>query len=226
MRKLACLLFCLSGLGPLLAQADVQLGATRVIFAEGKREAGLRVRDRTTGSPPHLIQSWITDAAERETDLLTVVPPLFRLDSGVSRTLRIIKAPGALAKDRETLFWLNVKVIPPSEKDAEDVLKTVVVFQLKLICRPAALKPEQAAKAYRSLAFDRGTMGQLKVNNPTPFYVSLAYLKVNGVDIPEAALLAPHETASYPIAATEPRKVAWVAVDDFGVMTEEASFSF
>lgn len=226
MRRLTRLLICGLALAPLLAQADVQLSATRVIFGEGRREASLTVRDRSENSPPHLIQSWVTDAAEADTSLITVVPPLFRLESGASRALRIVKADGELPKDRESLFWLNVKVIPPSEKDADDVLKTVVVFQLKLIYRPSALKREQAAKAYRSLAFDGSTKGQLKVSNPTPFYISLAHLKVDGVDVPEAALLAPHETASYPISAMAPRKVAWVAVDDFGSMTQEASFSF
>lgn len=222
MRKLICLLLCLT---PLLANADVQLSATRVIFNEGKREAGLRVRDRTPGSPAHLIQSWITDAVEAETSLITVVPPLFRLESGASRTLRIIKTEGQLPTDRESLFWLNVKVIPPTDKAAENVLKTVVVFQLKLIYRPAALKQSEAVRAYRSLTFASGSVGQLNVSNPTAYYVSLAHLKVDGVEVPEAALLPPYQTASYSIAASAPRKVTWVAVDDFGSMTEEASCS-
>lgn len=220
-----CLLFVMLVMQVAVARAGVQLGATRVIFKEGQREDSLMVRDRSSDSSSHLIQSWVTDAAGGETAHMIVVPPLFRLEPGGGRALRIIRTEGELPSQQESLFWLNVKIIPSSEKKLKNVLQAVVIFQLKAIYRPSGLKGN-ANEAYKSLKFTRDGTGRLQVSNPTPYYVSFASLKVDGVEVKEAEFLAPNETASYPISSSSVKKIIWKAVDDYGAHTPEATFTF
>lgn len=220
--SLALAVFCL---GAQQAQADVQLGATRVIYRQGQREVGLRVHERSTAAPASLIQSWIDAADGSPTAKMIVVPPLFRLEPGASRNLRIVQVGDGLPGDRESLFWLNVKVVPPSDRAADNVLKAAVVFQLKLLYRPRDLSGD-ANGAYRRLRFARGADGRLQVSNPTPFHVCLDYLRVDGLEIPQNAPLAPYATASFPLAGGQPRQVVWAAIDDYGAKAPQARFDF
>jgi fimbrial chaperone protein len=220
---LVCLVLVLAC--PFLAYAGVQLSATRVIYKEGLREGGLTVRNQSSNSTPHLIQSWITDATGADTSAMIVVPPLFRLDPDASRMLRIVKSEKALLSDQETLFWLNVKVVPSSDKNARNVLNAVVTFQLKLLYRPSGIKGD-SGEAYKKLTFTRSEVNRLTIYNPTPFYVSLYSLVVDSESIDVPNMLAPYQKVTYSVPSRVPKEVSWCAVDDYGARTNMMNFNF
>lgn len=69
----------------------------------------------------------------------TITPPLFRLNAEKTNALRIFLTENKLPNDRESLFWLNIKTIPATER-TENSLQIAFKTQMKLIYRPKALK--------------------------------------------------------------------------------------
>lgn len=214
--------FCLAGLLLNSSQtfAGVIVGATRVVFNADKREAELTV-ENPTKSVPYLIQSWIDNYAESDTQKppFTMTPPLFRLDPGQENILRIIPTTTALPQDRESVFMVNVKSIPSSDESNKNQLQITVRTRIKLFWRPTALNNDDAAKAYEALTFSRQG-DNVVVNNPTPYYVSFYSVNIGGKEIKDAGMVAPRGTLA--LKASNGGLVRWKAIDDFGGITKEA----
>lgn len=200
--------------------AGVIVGATRIIFNADRREAELSV-ENPTQSVPYLIQSWIDNYDEAETQKVpfTMTPPLFRLDAGQENILRIIPVSAALPQDRESVFMVNVKSIPSSEKSAQNQLQITVRTRIKLFWRPSALNNEDAAKAYEALTFSHQG-SNVVVTNPTAYYVSFYNVSIGGKTIKDAGMVAPHGTLTLKTSAGG--EVRWQAIDDFGGISREA----
>ncbi|MCK3161582.1 fimbria/pilus periplasmic chaperone, partial [Escherichia coli] len=78
------------------------------------------------------------------TNDLLALPPLQRIDSGKKAQVRIMQMSAAararLPQDRETLFYFNVREIPPAPKDKNaSILQLTTQSQLKLFLRPGKL---------------------------------------------------------------------------------------
>lgn len=195
-----------------LAQAGVVVGATRLVYEGDKKESSLSVNN--PDAMPYLIQSWVEPPAGRtEKAPFILTPPLFRLDAGRQNVLRVVRVGGALPEDRESLYWLNVKTIPSTER-RDNTLQIAVKTRIKLIYRPAGLKgvPESQAD---QLTWRRQGTG-LAVNNPTPFYMNFQSLKVNGQEVKDATYVAPYSTATFTLPAAAGRAVSWRVINDFG----------
>ena len=169
-----------------LAHAGVVLGNTRVVFPGDARDVTVRLDNRN--AHPVLVQAWIerADGDDRAVPLAPL-PPLFRMEPGRGQALRIHRLPGALPRDRETLFWLNVLDMPPepSGATASPHMKIALRTQVKLFHRPAGLAGS-AASAPRALRWRLVRMGAadaVEVDNPTPYHVTIARLVLgDGLD--------------------------------------------
>ena len=149
------------------AQAGVALGATRVIYPAGQKQAQLAVTNNDDST--YLIQSWVENADGAKDGSFVITPPLFAMQGKKENTLRILDATnGRLPQDRETLFWMNVKAIPSMDKSklSENTLQLAIISRIKLYYRPAklALPPDQAAE---KLKFRRSG-SSLTLINPNP----------------------------------------------------------
>ncbi|WPU21035.1 molecular chaperone [Cedecea neteri] len=206
------------------ATAGVIIGGTRVVYDGARKETSISVRnpDKTA---PYLMQSWVENASESDTSKppFIVTPPLFRLDAGKENMLRIVRTGGNLPTDRESIYWLNIKSIPASDKTDENQLLISVKARLKLIYRPEGLKGD-ANEAWKTLNFTRQG-GKLQVTNPTPYYISFQMIKVGAqeVEIKDSATLSPMGSLSWTLPAGATGKISWKAINDYGGITEEAS---
>nr|WP_261461537.1 molecular chaperone [Serratia fonticola] len=202
--------------------AGVVIGGTRVIYDSAKREASLSVRNPDK-AVPYLIQSWVENANATDSGKapFIITPPLFRLDVGQENVLRIVRAGGQLPDDKESLYWLNIKSIPASEKTDKNTLQISVKTRIKLMYRPAGL-PGNAAEAYKTLSFSRQG-NQLRVTNPTPYHVAFYSVKVGSQEIKEAGTVAPQGTLSWSLPAGAAGAVSWQAINDFGGITPAES---
>lgn len=164
-------------LAPISAYSGVILSGTRVIFNGNTSEATISVTNPDKKS--YLIQSWVSVDGKKTSEFI-VTPPLFRIDAGVSNVLRIVAAKNNLPQDKESLFWLNVKAIPPSDPKAKDSLLIAINTKIKLIYRPSQLVGQEVGTAYQKLAFKVDTnTRELVASNPTPYYINLAHLTYN-----------------------------------------------
>lgn len=201
------------------ANASVVLGGTRVIYDANSKEASITVRNND--KTPYLIQSWIDHFdSNNQTKLpFVITPPLFRIEPESSNSLRIVYTGKDLPDDKESVFWLNVKSIPPTDPNAKNNLTISINNRIKLIYRPKSLSSTDAGAAYKKVTFER--KGNLLVGkNPTPYYVSFSELKVGNKSIDEPVMLPPMGEHSWNISGIQVNKVMWKAVTDVGGITD------
>ncbi|WP_421569524.1 molecular chaperone [Stenotrophomonas sp. PD6] len=161
------------------ARAGVTAERTRVIFNAGDAETALRVVNQNPY--PVVVQAWIDDGDPESTPdtaeaPIIPLPPVFRLEPGEQRSLRLVSVGATLPSDRESLYWLNLYEIPPdAPRVAEDPSSRLTVTlrtQMKVIYRPKGLSmtPQRAAARMEF----RVEEGRLAVHNPTPYVMTLS----------------------------------------------------
>lgn len=194
------------------AQAGVIVGGTRLVYDGGKKESSLTLSN--PDKAPYLIQSWV-DAPEGSSSKppFIITPPIFRLDGGQDNILRVIKTEGNLPTDKESLFWINIKSIP-STVAKKNTLQIAVKTRIKLIYRPAGLNGN-LTEAAAQLKWQRSG-GRLDVTNPTPFYLTFFNVKLNGVALKDAVMVAPFASAAMTLPATGGGKLSWQIINDYG----------
>lgn len=221
--KLGCLVMWLFGIAS-NALAGVVVGGTRVVYSSEKREASISVKNPDK-SIPYLIQSWV-ESESGETVMkapFIMTPPLFRLDVGQENTLRIVRIDGQLSDSKETVYWLNIKSIPSTEKSEQNTLQISVKTRIKMFYRPAGLSGN-ASEAYKLLKFTKSG-NQLRVNNPTPYYVSFYSIKVGSSEIEDAGMVAPYSTRDWITPDGVTGSIRWQAINDYGGISEVANTS-
>lgn len=201
----------------------IAVGATRVIYNSDSREASLAVLNHS-GAQYYLIQSWVDDSSGNKKVPFTITPPLFRLNANKENMLRIIKTGEGLPKDRESVYWVNVKAIPQApESSSQNTLQLAVKTRVKMFYRPKGL-PGQSGETPKKLEW-RQQGNELIVKNPTAFSSSFNNLSVDGKEIESANLVLPLSEVHYKITSAHARKVTYRCINDFGGLTEEISNS-
>ncbi|WP_241602171.1 molecular chaperone [Rosenbergiella nectarea] len=157
------------------AQAGISIDRTRIIVdaAEGSASAELVNNNKEL---PFLAQSWMENSDHQKiTSPLIVIPPIQRIDPAEKETVQINALPAAkqLPQDRESMFYLNVREIPPKPKHA-NTLQLTLQSRIKVFYRPESLKAHMHTKPWQEkLQFTRLSENQWQVSNPTPYYVVL-----------------------------------------------------
>lgn len=203
-----------------LASAGVIIGGTRVIYSSDKPDATITIKNNEA-STPYLIQSWIdpfrADIASGKPPF-TVIPPVSRLDAGQEKVLRIMKIQGALPDDRESVFWLNIKNIPPTS-GKPNALEIAIKTRIKLFWRPANLNitPERAAAKVKWRIQSR----KLVVENSTPLHINVMNVTVDGKDVP-LNIVRPFETLLLSLPeGVSGHALVWRYVNDFGAISQD-----
>lgn len=206
----------------LTAQAGVVMGGTRVIYPQGQREANFSITNMEKDTP-YLIQSWVENVDGKNTSTVpfVVTPTLFRLDAGQKNTLRISYLGTPLPSDRESVFWLNVKNIAPTNKANSNKLQINVKSKFKIFFRPAGLKGD-AAQAYKQLTFScQGN--KLIVHNPSPWFISFYRVKVGHSELKNPGMVYPFADRTWNTPCHG--AVSWQAINDFGGLSHMATQS-
>ena len=220
---------------PSSAMAATYINYTRVIINEKDRESTFTVYNE--GLRPVLLQLWTEKESllERPEEIKTpfmILPPIFRLESNTSRTVRIqfVGDRHALPGDRESLFWLNTLEVPPvaDDKHGSGALQIAFRTRVKLFWRPQALAEntlEDSVKKIEITASDCGGNRCLLVKNNSPLHVTLMDLTLNdGTEIkqlPDDGLLAPLSTKTVLLSkratgSSIVKTFSWI--DDYGVV--------
>ncbi|MFA1664938.1 molecular chaperone [Proteus mirabilis] len=193
--------------------AGVIISGTRVIYNEGNKNVSINVKN--PDKMPYLIQSWIDDFEEKKQSKFTITPPLFRLNPDKENTLRIFLTEEGLPSDQESLFWLNIKTIPATEK-TENSLQIAFKTQMKLIYRPKSLKDVNFEEEQKKLSWSK-ERGKVIVYNPTPYFMNFQTIKFNGKLVDDVSYAKPFSTKSFDINDNnEHGLISWELINDYG----------
>jgi len=202
------------------SHAGVAIGGTRFVYEEKNPQLNITLENSDTR--PYLVKTQILQpdafqGAERgAVSPFVATPPLFVLNGGKQNKIRLVSDGGTLAKDKETLFDLVITAIPSStEKAPVNTVQVAIRSHLKLFYRPKNLQgsPENA---YQQISWQRED-GGITVKNPTPFYVTLFGVSVNGNSVNNAGVVAPF--GSRKMSWCTERKsclIQWQSINDFG----------
>lgn len=225
----ACLLLPLT-----VAQAEIIIHGTRVIYPSNAREVTLQVSNN--GNNPALVQAWIDEGDAKSTPdqsqaPFMITPPISRVDGNKGQTFRVSALPKAnnLSKTQETLYWLNVLDIPPKPNAKntnaipENFFQLAIRSRIKFFYRPSEIKDDSAVAPSKLQWSVQAT--QLKVKNPTPFYVTLTAIYQDHAGKPidllsEGLMLKPFSEEQIALKSSNTLKMLFTSINDYGGRVE------
>lgn len=203
----------MSGLS--MAHAGFGLETTRVIYNQNtKVESVIAFNTNETGNL--LLQSWLEDQDGKKSADFVLTPPLMKLSAGKKNSINIHKIKD-IANDTEKLYWLNVRFIPSSSENAENIIRYSMTNQIKVIYRPKQLENVDFEKIIQNITWQY-KQGSLEMNNPTPYYINLSSMTVDAIDITPITYLAPQSITKFKVNGVVSAKpqVEFKYINDFG----------
>ncbi|MGZ2744789.1 fimbrial biogenesis chaperone [Burkholderia stagnalis] len=212
------------------APAALSVVGTRFIYPGGERAQTIATRN--VGRAPILVQIWLDDGnANADPSGLrvpfVVAPPLARLEPQQALAVRVRAVGDELASDRESRYWINLLEIPPAGPD-DNTLRIAYRLRMKLLYRPSGIagEPRDAPDRLRWTYSNTGPHPALVPVNPTPYYVTLTRVVVQGraVALAGGAVdVAPFGRTEIPLDAPPGAlagDIVFDAVDDGGLQRE------
>jgi P pilus assembly chaperone PapD len=182
------------------AKAGIVIASTRVVYPAEAADVTVRLTNQR--ATPALVEAWIESDDGNAPAPFAMTPPLFRIEAGRGQALRLRRLPdAAFPTDRESLYWLNVLDVPPDapEVGGGNVLKMAVRTRLKVFVRPPGLAG-RADRAALRLAWSR-VGDALRIDNPTPFHVTIAHVRITGGEPVRGTMVAPFGHATLALDA-------------------------
>lgn len=215
------------------ANAEMIIHGTRVVYPSDAREITLQVSNN--GTKPALVQAWIDEGDAKSTPdqsqaPFMITPPISRVEGKKGQTLRITALPKAssLSKTQETLYWLNVLDIPPkptakSNDTPDNFLQLAIRSRIKLFYRPSDIKEDVTTAPSKLQWSIQGT--QLKVKNPTPFYLTLTSIMQDNAGkksnlINDGLMLKPFSEEHVSLKSSNTEKMIFSNINDYGGRVE------
>lgn len=209
--KLTCLSFFLTGvlasaiLAP-QASAAIALDRTRIIFDGGSRSLSLNISNKNKDLP-YLAQGWIENADGVKIDSpLIVLPPLQRVEPLAKSQVKVqaLPAVNTLPQDQETLYYFNLREIPPRSNKA-NTLQIALQTRIKMFYRPQALIKNAVGMINvwkESISLKRDG-AKYRVDNQSPYFFTLVGVSAAGKEIDDVKplMISPHSSALLPVSA-------------------------
>lgn len=155
------------------SRAALTLDRTRVIVNGGVKSVTLNISNQSKDLA-YLAQAWVEDEHGKKVQQpIVVTPPLQRLDAGKSGQLKVqTPSESALPQDRETIFYFNLREIPP-KSDKPNTLQLALQTRVKMFYRPASLFAARDAKPWQEKLTLSLKGDQYQLENPTGYYVTI-----------------------------------------------------
>lgn len=211
------------------ATAGISLDTTRIIFHAENEKSGenIKINSSPDSETPYLVKTVITkDMSGKESNVPFIsTPGLFRLEPGNANQARILIKPNNLPQDRESIFYFRATAIPttPLNKPLHDYslngkVQLASGNVIKLFYRPVRLAISRD-DATKKLTFSSVSNG-IRVSNPTPYYLTLSSVRVNGKPIvirrsPGSNMIAPYSFALFTHGQNK-GAVEWKTINDYG----------
>ncbi|HEM8292662.1 MULTISPECIES: fimbria/pilus periplasmic chaperone [Providencia] len=173
-QKLCHTLVGITALVSISAHSAVTLDRTRIIFPGTEKSINVTI---TNDNPEeaYLAQSWIEDLEGKKLTkgAILATPPLQRIEPNSNSLVRLSTTPelSQLPQDRESVFYFNVREVPPKSNDG-NTLQIALQSRVKLFYRPASILPESETKWTHKVTLTKIAKGY-RINNITPFNLTV-----------------------------------------------------
>ncbi|MEN5093802.1 molecular chaperone [Pseudomonas protegens] len=210
------------------ASAEIMLSATRIILSADEHSASTVVSNLTSND--YAVQAWVNDARDSQ-DLYTpfiAMPALFKVRAGEEQVVRIIKTPGQLPEDRESLFYFNAEEILPLAHKQDKPLNVAARTRVKLFYRPGKL-PGTAREAPSQLSWkllDQPCGTVLRVTNPSAYHVTFMGVRImdggRPIELKNVGMVAPKSSQDYRI---KHKLKSGTATVEFSIINDYGGYS-
>ncbi|MEZ2604122.1 fimbria/pilus periplasmic chaperone [Kluyvera intermedia] len=167
------------GLFTASTQAAVALDRTRVIYNGADQSMTINIENRNK-LLPYLAQSWLEDKdGKKISSPLTALPPIQRIEPGMKSQVKLQGITAGLLQlpqDKESLFYFNLREIPPKSKEP-NTLQIALQTRIKLFYRPEKLAVQTTDKPFQEGLTLKRSASAYTVINPTPYFVTLINVK-------------------------------------------------
>ncbi|MGL5698155.1 MAG: fimbrial biogenesis chaperone [Kluyvera sp.] len=163
------------------ANATVSPDRTRIIFNETDKSVSVKLTNQSK-TLPYLAQSWIEDKESKKTrEFITPLPPLLRIEAGEQSQVRLMGQPALkqLPTDRESLFYYNIREIPP-RAEQKNVMQMAMQSRLKLFWRPKAIVLKEGQAVPMEKVEVSRTVSGITLKNGTPYHITVGYIGIDG----------------------------------------------
>ncbi|WP_161802711.1 MULTISPECIES: fimbrial biogenesis chaperone [Serratia] len=147
---------------------------------------------------------------------LVILPPLSRLEAGGEYTFRIRTVGNNLPKDRESAYIVSITAIPgitaQGTPPATGTLQIAVRMNIRLFYRPTGIPARNNSDVVKKLRF-YGNGDRLSVDNPTPYFIHLNNVSINGKNVGQDIMdgfVSPKSTRDFPVKITAEGQISWV----------------
>lgn len=212
------LLCAISSPVTVFASGGVSVQGTRIIYPLDASQNSLTINN-SSKTDSFLVQSWVETSAGSKTQDFVVTPPLYLSRPGNENVLHLINVRPDLPKDRESLYYYIAKAIPSIDKTEShnSVLRIATATRIKLFVRPSGMLPARD-NAPSLLSFSR-VGHQLKITNPTPYYLTLTEIKSGGAVL-NGTMVAPQSSVHVALPEHADNQVTFRTINDFGAITK------
>ena len=156
------------------AYGAVTLDRTRIVFPGNERSINIRISNDNP-EEAYLAQSWIEDLQGNKLTqgAILATPPLQRIEPNSDSLVRLSVTPmlGQLPKDRESVFYFNLREVPPKSTEG-NTLQIALQSRVKLFYRPKNILAESDTKWAHKVTLTKTAKGYL-LNNVTPFNLTI-----------------------------------------------------
>lgn len=212
---------------------NLKFSLQRLTYIAGDKSISVGLRNTSTSA--YLIQTnmqWLDEKTginilnKNEKIPFTVTPPLHKLNGDEYYNWRVMFTGQAqnLPSDRESVFLVQLKAIPSTERQNKQSLQFTVTRSLlfKVYYRPAKLKEITLEQVAEKLIFHR-EKNALVVRNNSPIYATFDNLSVNGHHFSEEALflsVPPFSEQRFHYDNLPSGSVSWAILDEYLLPTK------
>ncbi|WP_168443794.1 fimbrial biogenesis chaperone [Photobacterium damselae] len=196
--------------------AAISFDRTRIIYNEGSESVSLKVKNENK-KLPYLAQAWVETQTQTKTKLFAAVPPIQRVEPLDDSVIRLManNITNKVSKDRESVFYFNLREIPPKPEHANS-LQLALQTRVKLFFRPKSIINLSKSMWQEKLKF-KYVHGKFKIINDSPFYVTIINYAFNHKWVKGAAPFMIEPFSSYSLSSkVNPNVFRYVYVNDFG----------
>ncbi|KLN96659.1 fimbrial biogenesis chaperone [Moellerella wisconsensis] len=204
----------------------IALDRTRVIYNEGQKSVSIGLTNESKDKP-YLSQTWLENEQEEKLNTpFIITPPVQRIEFNSKSQVKIqaIGAVSKLPQDRESVFYINVREIPPRSSDV-NVLQIALQTRIKLFYRPKGLgsneRMEENPLAKEISLIKTNNIYTMK--NPTPYNLTVIKIDVNNksIDSFEGIMIEPFSQKKLELAGNNLGDSPFIYyLNDFGGLAE------